>query len=72
MRHRLAVAVYMAALTATWETDRMSIMTTPEELEKNAPRHIGPMIMIETVRGEGDPAPTMEDLTRQVHAAVGF
>ena len=72
MRHRLAVAVYMAALTATWETDRMSIITTPEEVEKNAPRHIGPMIMIETVREEEDPAPTMEDPARQVNAKVGL
>ena len=69
MRHRLAAAVYMAALTATWATDRMSIIITPEEVEKYAPRHVGPMIMIETVRGEGDPAPTMEDLARQVNEA---
>ena len=69
MRHRLAAAVYMAALTATWATDRMSIIITPEEVEKYAPKHVGPMIMIETVRGEGDPAPTMEDLAKQVNAA---
>ena len=41
-------------------------------MEKNAPRNIGQMIMIETVREEGDPAPTMEDLARQVNAAAGF
>ena len=57
-----AAILLLSAATRITAVDQMSIIVTPEEAS-----HTRPMIMIESVRGEGDPAPTQEDLAAQVN-----